>query len=96
MLNLVPTWCNVMLCKDDTFVVVNQPKVCKDEVSQVFKLPKLHDIDLFEVSVDELQHHFSSGSFTSQEYISFCLEQIRRVSRSLQPLTSTALWKVKD
>ena len=96
MLNLLPTWRNAMLCRDDTFVVVNQSKAHKDEIPKVFDLPKLHDIDLFEVSVDELQHHFSGGSFTSYEYIAFCLEQIRKVSRSWRPAVFIAQRQAKD
>jgi hypothetical protein len=36
-------------------------------------------IDLFEISIDELQAHYSGKRLTSAEYVAICLERIRKV-----------------
>lgn len=65
---------------DEPFVVVEAP-LCQvaDPIPNVFKLSKCNGLSLFEATVDELQHHFSSGSLTSAQYVTFCLENIRKV-----------------
>lgn len=69
-------------CHPEPFVIVDQPNSqCRDKIPDVFELPKLHGLDLFETSVDELQHHLSIGSFDSVAYTEFCLENIRKVSQ---------------
>jgi hypothetical protein len=52
------------------------------DVPTVFKLELLNTIDLFEVSLPDLQKHMSDGKFSSVEYVKFCLERIRKVSKS--------------
>jgi hypothetical protein len=44
-----------------------------------FRVGSLHGHDLHEVTIGELSAHLSEGSFTSVEYVEFCLERIRRV-----------------
>lgn len=51
----------------------------RDKIPEVFELSKCNGLDLFEVTVDELQHHFSTGTLTSVQYTTFCLENIRKV-----------------
>lgn len=64
----------------EAFVVVDRPLYAtKDPVPEPFQLPKHNGLDLFEVTIDELQYHFSSGSLTILEYTKFCLEAIRKV-----------------
>lgn len=69
--------------KDDSFVLVDNElskRRLRDKVPEVFELPQCHGLDLFEVTVDELQHHLSSGNLTSVQYTTFCLENICKVS----------------
>lgn len=80
MFDFLPSWNKASAPKDDSFVIVDNKKVTlKDEIPEVFKLPKCNGLDLFEITVDELQHHFSDGSLTSVQYTAFCLENIRKV-----------------
>lgn len=48
-------------------------------VPEVFRLPELKSLDLFEVTVDTLQDHMTKGRITSVDYVAFCLERIRIV-----------------
>lgn len=67
--------------EDDDYIVVSQERrFSQDGMPPVFKLPNLNDINLYEITVTELQQHFTSGSFTVVEYTQHCLEQIRKVS----------------
>lgn len=70
--------------KDDSFVFVDKESSKtkhRDKTPIVFELPKCNGLDLFEVTVDELQHHFSSWNLSSVQYTKFCLENIRKVGR---------------
>lgn len=82
MLGFLPSWSSISAAapRDDSFVLVDDNKVVlRDEVPKVFKLPNCNGLDLFEITIDELQHHFSNGNLTSVQYTAFCLENIRRV-----------------
>jgi len=78
---------------DDDFVVVpDQQARSQGEIPDAFQMPAFRGIDLFEISIDELQHHFSSGSLTSWEYTRICLKRIQKVRSRLsiawQPLAN--------
>lgn len=77
--------------KDDSFVLVDNEfsyRKPRDKVPQVFEFSKCNGLDLFEVTVDELQHHYSMGALNSVQYTTFCLENIRKVSgKRCQPLS---------
>lgn len=82
MFNLFSTQSKATTSKDDSFVLVDNELFKtkhRDKIPEVFELPKCNGLDLFEVTVDELQHHFSSGTLTSVQYTKFCLENIRKV-----------------
>lgn len=69
---------------EDAFTIISRkPKPPKD-IPPVFHLPKLNGHELFEVSVDELQHLLSSQAFTSEEYTQFCLDRIQAVNPYLE------------
>ena len=51
----------------------------QDDVPPVFRLDSVHGIKLFEIPIEELQHHFREGRLTSLEYTDVCLDRIRRV-----------------
>lgn len=52
----------------------------REKIPSVFHMEMLNSVDLFEMSIAELQSHLSRGrSFTSEDYVNFCFERIRRV-----------------
>lgn len=55
------------------------PSRPQGKIPDVFRMHPLHDIELFEVSVEELQAYLANGSFTSVDYVKFCLERIQQV-----------------
>ena len=52
-------------------------------VPEVFRLATLKSVDLYEVTVEDLQHHMSIGTITSVDYVTYCLERIRTVCTPL-------------
>ena len=52
----------------------------------VFRLPSLRGHDLYEVSIDELQHYYSSGAFDSEQYTQFCLDRIQATNPYLEAI----------
>lgn len=66
--------------EDEKFVLVEKSAAMQDQqIPEVFRLSQCNGLDLYEVTVDELQHHFSSGSLDSVTYTKYCLENIRKV-----------------
>lgn len=57
----------------------------QNDMPEVFVLPSYNGHNLYEISVDELQHLFTSGSLSSAGYVQFCLDRIQRVSDTLIP-----------
>lgn len=71
---------------DAAYVLVPQPpNSMQDDLPEVFRLPLCNGQDLYEVSVDELQHLFTSGALTSEDYVQFCLDHVQKVNRSVVP-----------
>ena len=52
---------------------------CQDNVPDVFRMPLLGSLDLYEVTVKDLQQYMSKAELSSQDYVSYCLERIRSV-----------------
>ena len=48
-------------------------------VPGIFQLPLLQSLDLYEVTVRELQQHFANDDLTSVEYVEYCLQRIQNV-----------------
>jgi amidase len=59
------------------------------DMPSIFRLPKLKGHDLFEVTVDEIQHLYSAGAFTAEEYVQFCLGQIQATNPYLEAVIET-------
>lgn len=73
-----------------SFVHVDSPsKNFRDSQPSVFDVTKLNDIDLFEVTVEEIQHYYSNGQLDAVTYTCFCLENIRKVRGSIHMLGYT-------
>ncbi|KIX96203.1 uncharacterized protein Z520_07981 [Fonsecaea multimorphosa CBS 102226] len=64
---------------DDFVLLSKSAGASQDELPEAFQLPLCNGLDLYEVSVDELQHLFSTGALSSVEYVKFCLERVRKV-----------------
>lgn len=56
----------------------------QQEVPEIFRLEELNGLNLYEVSIAELQDCFSKGRFTSVEYVGFCLDRVRKVNPYLE------------
>lgn len=55
----------------------------KSVIPGIFHMERLNGLDVFEMPIAELQNHLAQQSFTSEEYVAFCLERIRRVRLKL-------------
>ena len=49
-----------------------------------FRLEELRGLNLYEISVEEIQQSFSEGWFTSVDYVRFCLQRIHSVNPYLE------------
>jgi hypothetical protein len=62
------------------FVLVPQSKMSSQgEMPEPFRMELCCGHDLQEISVDRLQHLFSTEALSSVDYTKFCLERIRKV-----------------
>ncbi|KAJ4543015.1 hypothetical protein HRR80_001930 [Exophiala dermatitidis] len=75
---------------DAAYVLVPQPpNSMQDDLPEVFRLPLCNGQDLYEVSVDELQHLFTSGALTSEDYVQFCLDHVQKTNPYLECVIET-------
>lgn len=74
---------------ENDLVLIDAMAKQQPDMPSIFHLPKLNGQDLFEISVDDLQHCFSSGIFSSEEYIQFCLDRIQAVNPYLEAIIET-------
>lgn len=51
----------------------------QQSVPEIFRLPFLKSLDMYEVTVEDLQNHMSQGKVTSLDYVTYCLERVRKV-----------------
>lgn len=58
---------------------ISLPPLCQDNIPDLFRVKPLNSLDLYEVTLDNLQTFLSTGRLTSLEYVEFCLERIRLV-----------------
>lgn len=68
---------------NETVVVKERKPEPQDDLPSAFRVETYNGLDLYEISVDELQHLLSIGALTSVEYTQFCLDRIQKVSHSL-------------
>jgi amidase len=73
----------------DDFLLINPQRARQPEIPMKFHLPRLRDVDIFEITVDELQHLYSSEAFTAEEYTQFCLDRIQAVNPYLEAVIET-------
>ena len=73
----------------EDFIMVKSTPSQQPEMSAEFHLPRLKGHNLFEITVDEVQHLYSSGAFTSEEYTKFCLDRVQAVNPYLETVIET-------
>lgn len=77
--------------------VISSPEACRASFSHAvrrptsqrnvprdFRLPLLNDLDIYEITIDELQCYLSDKSFTSVDLVHFCLQRIHSVGAPLR------------
>ncbi|OQU98275.1 hypothetical protein CLAIMM_04084 [Cladophialophora immunda] len=74
---------------DDFVVLSKRARSSQDEMPEVFRLPRCNGLDLYEVSVDELQHLYSTGALSSVDYVKFCLERVQKTNPYLECVIET-------
>ncbi|KAK6431605.1 hypothetical protein LTR95_012236 [Oleoguttula sp. CCFEE 5521] len=68
---------------DDDFVLL-PARSGQASMPSVFKVPRLKGHDMYEITVSELQQHFSSGDITSKDYTQYCLNRIQACNPYLE------------
>lgn len=78
---------------DDDFVLLpDPPRTSQDEFPEIFRLLLCNGYDLYEASIDQLQHLFSSGALSAAHYVQFCLDRVQKVKpHALLTLPGAAL-----
>lgn len=74
---------------EEGFILVNEDGRLQPAMPPVFHLTKLKGHNLYEASVEEIQHLFSTNSFTAVEYTQFCLDRIQAVNPYLEAVIET-------
>lgn len=64
---------------DVYFVVSDRKRPDQKGIPDVFHVPQCDGNDIYELSVDEIQHLLSIEVMTSVFFVKHCLERIRRV-----------------
>ena len=77
------------MVSEEKFVMVQSKQVSQPTVPGVFHLPPLNGHELFEITVHEIQHLYSSHAFTAVEYTQFCLDRIQAVNPYLEAVIET-------
>ena len=62
---------------------LNRSVFSQQDVPDKFHVQSLKGIELYEVSVENLQRYLTEGHFSSVDYVRFCLERIRCVRNPL-------------
>ncbi|KIW09981.1 hypothetical protein PV08_11757 [Exophiala spinifera] len=76
--------------KSHDFVMISETQsAAENDMPEIFRLPACQGHNLYEISVDELQHLFTSGSLSSADYVQFCLDRIQRINPYLEAVIET-------
>ncbi|MCJ1341380.1 hypothetical protein MMC09_006676 [Bachmanniomyces sp. S44760] len=67
-------------------LVSSKRQVCPSQakVPLPFRLEPLKSVELYEISIAEIQKHYTHGTFTATEYIQYCLDRVRLVDPYLE------------
>ncbi|KAL8902139.1 MAG: hypothetical protein Q9207_004858 [Kuettlingeria erythrocarpa] len=58
-------------------------------VPEPFRMPLFKSLDLYEITVEEVQRYMASGRISSLDYVTYCLERIRLVNPYLEAVIET-------
>ncbi|KIW62441.1 hypothetical protein PV04_10614 [Phialophora macrospora] len=61
----------------------------QSDTPEIFQLPSCNNLNLHEISVDELQHHYASGALSASDYVKFCLDRIQKINPYLECVIET-------
>lgn len=56
----------------------------QQKTPEIFRLEELNGLNLYEVSIADLQDYFSKGQLTSVEYVRFCIDRVYKVNPYLE------------
>lgn len=78
---MAPQRTSSRLVGDDDIVLIPSPSDASQSVAMpdVFRMKPCNNLNLHEISVDELQFHYSSGALSAVEYVTYCLDRIQKV-----------------
>lgn len=60
-------------------VNTREKNISQHRVPEPFRMPLFQSLDLYEITVEELQRYMASGWISSLHYVTYCLERIRLV-----------------
>ena len=67
-----------------------QVGLSQQNVLKIFRLPTLKSLELYEITMEELQNHMSHGNLISIDYVTFCFERIRQIDQYLEGVIETS------
>ncbi|EXJ54605.1 hypothetical protein A1O7_09946 [Cladophialophora yegresii CBS 114405] len=70
---------------DGNFIVLPD----QNDMPEVFRMPYCNNLNLHEISVDELQHHYASGALSTSDFVKFCLDRIQKINPYLECVIET-------
>ena len=74
---------------DEECVMIHALPRSQPDIPPILHLPKLKGHDLFEITVDELQHLYAIEAFTSEDYVQSCLDRIQATNPYLEAVIET-------
>ena len=66
----------------------------QQHVPQIFRVQLLKGVDIFEMTIEELQRCLTDRHFTSVEFIKFCLERIHSVRAPFLASSISTIWRI--
>lgn len=64
---------------NDTVLIPSPSDASQSAMPDVFRMNPCNNLNLHEISVDELQFHYASGALSAVEYVRYCLDRIQKV-----------------
>lgn len=84
---LKPLFIPTMETYDDASAITSSSRglaAPQQKLPEIFRLEELNGLNMYEVSVTELQKYLTGGQITSVEYVNFCLTRIHKVNPYLE------------
>ena len=66
---------------------LSRTEASQQHVPQQFQVQLLKGVDLFEMTIEELQRCLTDRRFTSVDFVKFCLERIHSVCAPILPFS---------